>query len=140
MESVRTIYRLGLEFEISHQSHHPPHPAAGCTQFSLSIRRAWVDTLVLWLIGLRCVTLSLRHPYYEKVADEIVCHSYPTVVAWIWMTFCSSRSQPVGLAILSLQVVCDLTITASMVYYLYIRRSEVKRCVNLLPECSIRSG
>ena len=71
MESVRTIYQLGLEYEISH-----PH-SRGCTQFSLSIRRSYVDTLVLWLIGLRCVTLSLRHPYYEKVADEIVCHSYP---------------------------------------------------------------
>ena len=59
--------------------------------------------------------------------------------ARIWMTSCSSRSQPVGLAILSLQVVCDLAITASMVYYLYTQRSVVKRCVNLLPECGIRS-
>ena len=32
---------------------------------------------------------------------------------------------------LTLQMVCDLTITASMVYYLYTRCTRVKQCVNL---------
>ena len=32
---------------------------------------------------------------------------------------------------LSIKVICDLIITASMVYYLYIRRSKVRQCVKL---------
>jgi len=32
---------------------------------------------------------------------------------------------------LSLQVICDLTITASMVYYLHTRCTRVKQCVDL---------
>jgi hypothetical protein len=32
---------------------------------------------------------------------------------------------------LSIKVICDLIITASMVYYLYTRRSKVRQCVKL---------
>ena len=40
--------------------------------------------------------------------------------------------QPVSIAILSLQVACDLTITITMVYYLRIQCTRVKRWAKLV--------
>ena len=54
---------------------------------------------------------------------------YPFLIALFWMIFSLGHSQMVVIPTLTLQVVCDLTITASMVYYLYIRRSKVRQCV-----------
>ncbi len=56
---------------------------------------------------------------------------YPFLIALFWMIFSLGHSQMVVIPTLILQVVCDLTITASMVYYLYTRCTRVKQCVNL---------
>jgi len=59
---------------------------------------------------------------------------YSVLIAWFWMSLnwlTLDTAQPVAITILSLQVVCDLTITASMVYYLYTQCTRVKQWVNL---------
>jgi len=62
---------------------------------------------------------------------------YPVRITSFWMILSLYYSQKVVIPTLSLQVACDLTIAASMVYYLYTRCSRVKQCVNL--RCGIYS-
>jgi hypothetical protein len=56
---------------------------------------------------------------------------YPFLIALFWMIFSFGHSQTIVILCLIMQMVCDTTITASMVYYLYTRCTRVKQCVNL---------